>query len=60
MSCGKSELLDSLVVLEFQHTLPQASVEWLIKKLKAKKSEGGAELDACIVVNDDLVSNSTI
>ena len=41
---GNGERFEPLVVLEFTASVNQAAVEWLLAKLQATKTEGGADL----------------
>ena len=39
-----------LVIIQFSATAKQAAIEWLVAKLQASRSSGGAELEVSAVV----------
>ena len=48
-----SPSFESLVVLELLRELPKDSLDWLLDKLTARRSEGGAELQIDVRLTSD-------
>lgn len=54
---SNDEEFQSLVVIEFSRKISQPSVEWILKKITGPKLNGGMELWACTVLDQNLGVN---